>query len=83
MKLKTKQKCKTTSSIARKKAADKYCMAAECNGKKIAASNYVSTTNLQNMVTKLAFKFAQELNVNFAVIIKVSFKPKICYAQCS
>lgn len=30
----------TTSSATRKKAADKHCMAAACNGKKITASNW-------------------------------------------
>jgi hypothetical protein len=30
----------TTTSAARKKAADKHCMAEECNGKKITASNW-------------------------------------------
>ena len=30
----------TTSSIARAKVADKHCLAEECNGKKITASNW-------------------------------------------
>jgi hypothetical protein len=40
IKLKMSDNQSATSSVARRRAADKHCNGTECNGKKISAKNY-------------------------------------------
>ncbi len=46
----------TTSSVARKKAADNHCMAAECNGKKITANYYAEHKKTAKHDKEVGFK---------------------------